>query len=193
MQQVTERTICIARTFALHFATHDLALTNGSLNLIATLGIFSRVTACIVSPVMLIEPIATLATATLATAANFEVNRFRYYYHYKYGSPWVDEARVAVTAVRPSADGLSAELALAELKPGFVYELSLAALRTTDNQPLANPLGYYTANRLLNGERTVVLALDKSPMKDRPADGHVGFQDEAKRVWYRGVRIKELK
>ena len=44
-----------------------------------------------------------------------------------------------------------------------------------------------------NGERTIVLALDKSPMKDRPADGHVGFQDEAKRVWYRGVRIKELK
>ena len=96
-----------------------------------------------------------MSAATLATAANFEVNRFRYYYQYKYGSPWVDEARVAVTAVRPSADGLSAELALAELKPGFVYELSLAALRTTDNQPLANPLGYYTANRLLNGERTV--------------------------------------
>jgi hypothetical protein len=44
-----------------------------------------------------------------------------------------------------------------------------------------------------NGERTIVLALDKSPMKDRPADGHVGFQDEAKRVWYRGVRIRELK
>ena len=44
-----------------------------------------------------------------------------------------------------------------------------------------------------NGERTIVLALDQSPMKDRPADGHVGFQDEAKRVWYRGVRIKELK
>ena len=96
-----------------------------------------------------------MSAATLAAAANFEVNRFRYYYQYKYGSPWVDEARVAVTAVRPSADGLSAELALAELKPGFVYELSVAALRTTDNQPLANPLGYYTANRLLNGERTV--------------------------------------
>jgi len=44
-----------------------------------------------------------------------------------------------------------------------------------------------------NGERTIVLALDKSPMKDRPAEGHVGFQDEAKRVWYRGVRLRELK
>ena len=44
-----------------------------------------------------------------------------------------------------------------------------------------------------NGERTIVLDLDASPMKDRPADGHLGFQDEAKRVWYRNVRIKELK
>jgi mono/diheme cytochrome c family protein len=96
-----------------------------------------------------------MSAATLAAAANFEVNRFRYYYHYKYGSPWVDEARVAVSAVRPAADGLSAELELAELSPGFVYELSVAALRTTDNQPIANPLAYYTANRLLNGARAI--------------------------------------
>ncbi|MCX6953139.1 MAG: hypothetical protein NTV51_13375, partial [Verrucomicrobia bacterium] len=96
-----------------------------------------------------------MSAVTLAAAASFEINRFRYYYQYKYGSPWVDEARVAVNEVRPAADGLSAELILGELKPGFVYELSVAALRTTDNQPLANPLAYYTANRLLNGERTI--------------------------------------
>jgi len=29
-------------------------------------------------------------------------------------------------------------------------------------------------------------------MKDRPMEGHIGFQDEAKRVWYRNVKIKEL-
>ncbi len=93
--------------------------------------------------------------ATLTSLANFEINRFRYYYQFKYGSPWIDEARVPVTEVRPAADGLSAELILAELKPGFVYELSVPALRTRDHQPLANPLAYYTANALLNGERPV--------------------------------------
>ena len=93
--------------------------------------------------------------ATLANPANFAVERFRFYYQYKYGSPWVDESRVAVSAVRPAADGLSAELVLAELKPGFVYELSVPALRTTENEPVANPLAYYTANRLLNGERAI--------------------------------------
>lgn len=44
----------------------------------------------------------------------------------------------------------------------------------------------------LNGEQIHDLQLDESAMKDRPAEGHIGFQDEAKRVWYRNVRIKEL-
>jgi 3-keto-disaccharide hydrolase len=50
-------------------------------------------------------------------------------------------------------------------------------------------------NRLkvkLNGEQIIDLELDKSAIKDRPAQGHIGFQDEAKPVWYRNVRIKEL-
>lgn len=44
----------------------------------------------------------------------------------------------------------------------------------------------------LNGEKIIDLQLDESAMKDRPMDGYIGFQDEAKRVWYRNVRIKEL-
>jgi mono/diheme cytochrome c family protein len=93
--------------------------------------------------------------ATIGKLENYELNRFRYYYHVKYGSPWIDEARVEVKEVRTAADGLRAELVLAELKPGFIYEVSVPLLRTTDGEAIANPLGYYTANRLLNGERTV--------------------------------------
>jgi len=50
-------------------------------------------------------------------------------------------------------------------------------------------------NRLtvkLNGEQIHDLDLSKSAVKDRPPEGYIGFQDEAKRVWYRNVRIKEL-
>lgn len=92
---------------------------------------------------------------TLSQVGGFELNRFRFYYHHKYGSPWVDESRVTVTEVRAAADGLSAELVVAGLEPGFVYEFSLPTLRTRSGEPLANPLGYYTANRLLNGETTI--------------------------------------
>jgi hypothetical protein len=44
----------------------------------------------------------------------------------------------------------------------------------------------------LNGEQIIDLELDKSAIKDRPPEGYIGFQDEAKRVWYRNVRIKQL-
>jgi hypothetical protein len=45
---------------------------------------------------------------------------------------------------------------------------------------------------VFNGEEIQNLDLSKSAMKDRPAKGHISFQDEGKRVWYRNVRIKEL-
>jgi 3-keto-disaccharide hydrolase len=46
---------------------------------------------------------------------------------------------------------------------------------------------------VFNGEKIHDFDLSKSAIKDRPAEGYIGFQDEAKRVWYRNVRIKELK
>ena len=90
--------------------------------------------------------------ASLAQPENYSLKRFRSYYHWKYGSPWVDEADVRVETVRPAADALSAELVIGELKAGFVYEFSLPLLRTTAGEALANPLAYYTANRLHNGD-----------------------------------------
>jgi mono/diheme cytochrome c family protein len=96
-----------------------------------------------------------MSPETIAKPENYELSRFRYYYHVKYGSPWIDETRVAVTEVRPAADYRGAELVLSELKPGFVYELSVPLLRTTEGEAIANPISYYTANRLLNGEHTI--------------------------------------
>ncbi len=45
---------------------------------------------------------------------------------------------------------------------------------------------------VFNGEQVIDLELSKSALKDRPREGHIGFQDEAQPVWYRNVRIKEL-
>ncbi len=45
---------------------------------------------------------------------------------------------------------------------------------------------------VLNGEQIQDLDLAKTDLKDRPAKGHISFQDEGKRIWYRNVRIKEL-
>ena len=45
---------------------------------------------------------------------------------------------------------------------------------------------------VFNGEQVIDIDLSKTPMKNRPLVGTIGFQDEVKRVWYRNVRIKEL-
>jgi len=45
----------------------------------------------------------------------------------------------------------------------------------------------------LNGEQIIDLELDKSAVRNRPAEGYIGFQDEGQPVWYRNVRIKELR
>jgi hypothetical protein len=46
---------------------------------------------------------------------------------------------------------------------------------------------------ILNDEQIIDLNISKSEIKDRPTTGYISFQDEAKRIWYRNVRIKELK
>ncbi|MCM8536858.1 MAG: DUF1080 domain-containing protein [Lentisphaeraceae bacterium] len=43
-----------------------------------------------------------------------------------------------------------------------------------------------------NGEQIVDINLSTSPMKNRPLEGYISFQDEGKRIWYRNVKIKEL-
>lgn len=46
---------------------------------------------------------------------------------------------------------------------------------------------------VFNGEEVINTTLDDINMKDRPNEGYISFQDEAKRVAYRNVRIRELK
>lgn len=58
------------------------------------------------------------------------------------------------------------------------------------NRYIISCIGHHLTVKL-NGEQIIDLMLDESAMKDRPPEGHIGFQDEAKLVWYRNVRIKE--
>jgi len=44
----------------------------------------------------------------------------------------------------------------------------------------------------LNGEQVVDVDLSKTSRKDRPMKGWLGFQDEAKPLWYRNIYIKTL-
>jgi mono/diheme cytochrome c family protein len=90
--------------------------------------------------------------ATVHALASRGLRAFRYYYQVQYGSPPIDESVLPISDVQVSADGLSAELTVPGLKVGFVYEFDFERLRTQRGGSLANPIAYYTANRLLTGE-----------------------------------------
>lgn len=116
--------------------------------------------------------------ADLAKPETYGLKRFRFYYQAAYGSPWVDEAQVGVKSVQVSADGHRAELVLEKLEAGFVYELSLPSLHTAAGEPLANPLAYYTANRLRSGE----IAVGGTTRLPRPGENAFGAKEEVDRA-----------
>ena len=71
------------------------------------------------------------------------------------------------------------------MKPEFTVRFGLKGMGVA-------PAGFYMEN---TGHHHILIDMDlsESPLKDRPLEGFIGFQDEAQRVWYRNVRIKELK
>lgn len=111
----------------------------------------------------------------LANVSNYEFTRFKFYYHAKYGSPWVDEAAVPATEVRVDAGGRVADIVLSDLQAGYVYELSFAKLRASNGEPLANPVGYYTANRLRTGE----IAIGGTTRLPREGESALGAKESA--------------
>ncbi len=86
----------------------------------------------------------------LASVETWRVSRFRYLY-LPSGSPRTDEESVALRGLRAGEDGRSVELVLANLEPGFIYEVEPEGLSSAEGVPLENPLAYYTLNRLLDG------------------------------------------
>jgi len=88
----------------------------------------------------------------LADPKTWRLSRFRYLYLSK-GSPRVDEAACPPTAIRPAPGGRSVELVLADLDPGYIYEIEPEDLHAASGEALENPLAFYTLNRLLDGRR----------------------------------------
>lgn len=92
-----------------------------------------------------------MGAKSLAATGNYHVKRFRYNYSIDDGSLRMDEAEVPVTGARPRADGMGVDIDLVELMPDFVYQVALDGVQSASGDPVANPIGYYTANRLLAG------------------------------------------
>lgn len=120
-----------------------------------------------------------------ADPASYHIASFNYKYHFKYGSPVVDQQSGKVTKVDVSSDGTTAKLTVHGMRLGYIHQLKAAALRSQTGDPLLHDTGYYTLNEVPGG----VL---KSPPTERMASDVKGVKQE-KRVnempitWANGV------
>ncbi len=83
-----------------------------------------------------------------ATVSNWEVMQYRYELSEFYGGPKLDQQRLAVGAVRASADGRSVFVPLAGLKEGHVVYLRALGLKSAVGDEMWSTESWYTLNKI---------------------------------------------
>jgi azurin len=91
--------------------------------------------------------------ATAGDPASYAVEGFIYHYHHTYGSPPIDQQTHEVRAVEVSPDRLHARLLIDGMREGYVHQVAMAGVRSAAGEPLLHDTGYYTLNRIPQGER----------------------------------------
>jgi hypothetical protein len=89
-----------------------------------------------------------VSEATANSIASYAFKRYYYEYHAEYGSKQFDITPVPVTNVKLSADRKQVSLTLAELKPGYIYQLDLTGIKSANGVDLQNSPICYTLNNL---------------------------------------------
>ncbi len=80
---------------------------------------------------------------------SYTIKRYYYKYHRKYGSKQFDVSEVKVKNVMLKEDGKGISIDLEDLKPNYIYELTLPEdIKSKKNTPINNKTIYYTLNKL---------------------------------------------
>jgi len=82
----------------------------------------------------------------------YQVTDFTYLYHHNYGSPVTNQQVRAVTHVVVSDDARKVRISLDTMRLGYIYEIKLPELKSATGDLLLHNAGYYTLNRLPEGE-----------------------------------------
>jgi uncharacterized cupredoxin-like copper-binding protein len=90
---------------------------------------------------------------TASDPASYEVTGFNYKYHKSYGSPVIEQENCPVRGAVVSPDGTRVRLVLDNLREGYIHEIKAEGVRSTNSYPVVHPVGYYTLNRIPDGER----------------------------------------
>jgi hypothetical protein len=87
-------------------------------------------------------------THEAVAAAKWLMRSYTYEYHGDYGGPDIDVKEPSVRIADVSSDGLAVEVEIDALREGYVHELTVTGLRSTEDQPLAPEIAHYTLNKI---------------------------------------------
>ena len=79
-----------------------------------------------------------------ADAPSYSMESYTYRLSESYGGPEDDKKQVAIVSAHVAADGMSVRLTVDPLRAGYVHELHLDGVRSSDGEPLLHPEAYYT-------------------------------------------------
>lgn len=92
-------------------------------------------------------------------ADSYQLSTFTYKYHHIYGSPVINQSSRSIKAIVVSPDHKRVRLVLDSLKEGYIYEIKTEGLRSeSSNIPLLHNYGYYTLNKIPDGEKITITA-----------------------------------
>ncbi|ETZ22084.1 auracyanin family protein [Pedobacter sp. V48] len=99
---------------------------------------------------------------TARNAGSYKLSTFTYKYHHIYGSPVINQSPRNINAIVISPDHKRVRLVLDSLKEGYIHEIRTEGLRSENgNTPLLHNYGYYTLNKIPDGEKVVATAENK--------------------------------
>ncbi|WP_343522373.1 plastocyanin/azurin family copper-binding protein [Pedobacter sp.] len=110
---------------------------------------------------------------TARDAGTYQLSTFTYKYHHIYGSPVINKSARSIKAIVVSPDHKRVRLVLDSLKEGYIHEIKMEGLLSgNDKIPLLHNYGYYTLNKIPDGEKLALTAENK-PTGNAPAEHHM--------------------
>ncbi|MFN6375337.1 MAG: plastocyanin/azurin family copper-binding protein [Chitinophagia bacterium] len=111
----------------------------------------------------------------LKNAMNYTVNSFTYKYHHNYGSPIINNHERKIVGIVPSADGRKVKLVLDSLIEGYIHEVRVKDLVSTNQRTLLHDFAYYTMNNIPEGAATSLKPEEK-------VSGHTAMKHDMKNM-----------
>ena len=117
-----------------------------------------------------IEFTKPVVKSTAEDIASYSVESFIYKYHPVYGSPPVNLEKSPVKGVKVSEDGMKARIIVENLRPHYIYNITLGGIRERDNSfSLVHPTAYYTLNNIPDGKKLTMEEVSRKNSAEEPA------------------------